>query len=381
MVKLVVTFNRKSMKFFNKCAVAASLITVSLFSCKPDRKIINIKGDIKDLDAEMAYLSATYPVGSKPIDSARVIDGKFEFNIHTDTVFQPFLGHITYRGKSGMKDCCGVINPNSPDKNKPDRYFDFYIEPGPMLISGDLTVDKYGVNLKAGPQNDFNFRYINLPLSVPSRNPAVHKRQFESFRNIVKNNPSAYPAIFTLDNWRYYLTNGELKEIYQAFDTELQQSNYGKQVHDFFTIRPEAAALRVNEPVIDTAGKLLSLIDTTKKLNMIIFWASWCGPCKMEIPSLKKFAASVKNNQLKISSVSIDKDKTRWKNEVLKQNMPWQQFAFNNNDLSRAITEYNLNSIPQIFFIDSHRKLVADVKEYDPANEATIQIIVDKNLN
>ncbi|HEY8930535.1 MAG TPA: TlpA disulfide reductase family protein [Mucilaginibacter sp.] len=368
---------------FKKHAAAASLTVVLLFSCKPDSKTINIKGDIKGLHAEMAYLSSTYPVGSKPIDSAKVINGKFEFNIHTDTVFQPFLGHITYRGNPAIKNCCGVINPNSPDKNKPERYFDFYIEPGPMLLSGDLTVDKYGgLTLKAGPQNDFYFKYLALPFTRPGKDIAKHRLRVEYLEKIVTDNPGAYPAMFTLHSWQFNMTNKELRRVFDKFDDDVKRSEYGRSVKSFFEERPDPNALKVNESVIDTAGKISKLIDTTKRLNMIVFWASWCGPCKLEIPGLKKLAArEATNSDLRMISVSIDQDKHRWKNEVRKQQMGWPQFAFSTSVLSKALAHYNLNLIPQIYFIDNHRKLITKIEGYDPANEASIEDLIKKNLN
>ncbi len=58
---------------------------------------------------------------------------------------------------------------------------------------------------------------------------------------------------------------------------------------------------------------------------MVVFWASWCGPCRQEIPSLKKLYSAFTNSDLRIVSVSIDEDRSRWLKAVDEENMPWQQ--------------------------------------------------------
>jgi len=113
---------------------------------------------------------------------------------------------------------------------------------------------------------------------------------------------------------------------------------------------------------------------------MIIFWASWCGPCRAEIPSFKKIATEFKDPNFRIVSVSVNKDKSQWKQAVIEENMPWQQLVIENVDMERITDQYNLGFIPQIYFINNNRKVITHLEGYSSTNEATIEKIITTAL-
>ena len=55
------------------------------------------------------------------------------------------------------------------------------------------------------------------------------------------------------------------------------------------------------------------------------FWASWCGPCRGEIPHLKEAYAKYADKGVAFFSVSIDKSDAAWKKALVEENMPWEQ--------------------------------------------------------
>ena len=78
------------MKSFKLFTLLSILLFNLIVSCKNENTII-LKGEIKGLSSKWIYLHNSYPVGSSAIDSAKVINGKFEFSYHIDTIFQPRL--------------------------------------------------------------------------------------------------------------------------------------------------------------------------------------------------------------------------------------------------------------------------------------------------
>lgn len=58
---------------------------------------------------------------------------------------------------------------------------------------------------------------------------------------------------------------------------------------------------------------------------MIVFWASWCGPCLNEVPILKKIHTYFKGKRVAMISVSLDTDKDAWINKLKTLDMPWSQ--------------------------------------------------------
>lgn len=60
-----------------------------------------------------------------------------------------------------------------------------------------------------------------------------------------------------------------------------------------------------------------------KKCVLIDFWSSWCGPCRREIPNLKKIYEAYVDKGLEIISISIDKEDKAWQKALDEEQLPW----------------------------------------------------------
>lgn len=110
----------------------------------------------------------------------------------------------------------------------------------------------------------------------------------------------------------------------------------------------------------DSSGKKsYSLHGLRGKYVLVDFWASWCGPCKAEIPFLKKAYEKYHSKGFEIMSVSLDDKKDAWLNSLKQFQMPWIQVSdvkgFNSivNDL------YHVPAIPKTLLLDKNGTIIS----------------------
>jgi thiol-disulfide isomerase/thioredoxin len=108
----------------------------------------------------------------------------------------------------------------------------------------------------------------------------------------------------------------------------------------------------------DANGKTSKLSDYKGKVVYIDAWATWCGPCKREIPHLKTLEEEYHGKNVQFISVSTDKDVTAWKNFIAKEQMGGLQLH-QSDDPRQSISQlYIVNSIPRFILIDEKGNIV-----------------------
>ncbi|MBE9662118.1 TlpA family protein disulfide reductase [Mucilaginibacter myungsuensis] len=126
--------------------------------------------------------------------------------------------------------------------------------------------------------------------------------------------------------------------------------------------------------------KPVSLSSLKGSYVYIDVWATWCGPCIAEIPSLKKVEEQYHDKNIKFVSLSIDdlKDKTKWKNYVADNKLGGIQIMADNAWKSGFVKSLNINSIPRFILIDPKGNIVsADAPR--PSNAELVKLL-DKSL-
>lgn len=129
-------------------------------------------------------------------------------------------------------------------------------------------------------------------------------------------------------------------------------------------------------------GKEIALSSLKGKMVLIDFWASWCGPCRHENPTVVAAYNQFKDTKFKsgkgfeIFSVSLDQNKDAWIAAIKKDNLTW---PYHVSDLkgwqSQAGALYQVYSIPTNFLIDGKGIIVAKNLR-GPALEANLKQLV-----
>lgn len=108
-------------------------------------------------------------------------------------------------------------------------------------------------------------------------------------------------------------------------------------------------------------GEKVALESLRGKYVYIDVWATWCGPCKREIPALGEIEEKYKGKNIHFVSLSVDveKDKEKWKNFVQENHLKGIQIIADKDFNSDFIKKFNINSIPRFILIDPKGKIVS----------------------
>ncbi len=179
-----------------------------------------------------------------------------------------------------------------------------------------------------------------------------------------------------MDNYNNKLTNQELdssfvlsfKEMLQGFAPE---AKYNYDMAKYFK---EKLAKGMEAPAFENFeninGKTSSLSDFKGKYVYIDCWATWCRPCREEIPHFKKLVEKYKGKNIAFIGISVgDANKESWKTMVTKKEMIGVQlFSARNKAFSDA---YKITGIPRFILIDPQGKIINAVAPRPSQKELT----------
>lgn len=126
-------------------------------------------------------------------------------------------------------------------------------------------------------------------------------------------------------------------------------------------------------------GGELRLLDVikTNKLTLIDCWASWCGPCRSEMPELVALYAEYHVKGLEIIGISFDEDEEAWKSAVKSMKMTWPQVSELKSWDNVMTQQYGISSIPHTILVDQNGTILAQKLRGEDLENA-IKTLLDK---
>ena len=355
-----------------KILISLSVILLLSF-CDGNKKnsSFQLKGTLSDSKAETLYLEKLGSAKQVIIDSV-ILDenGNFEFTNYT-----PKIGF--YRIKTNDKNFAMLVL-DSADKvtitgSVKDLGNTFKVEGSPettifieynnLSKSRDIKLDSlnkaFQLLMEANKMDSKRMDSLSAIFEGPY-NSIINQSNILMVDKISKNTNmySSIMAIQALDPDKY-------SDLYKSLDAGLSKKfPNDKNVIMFHEVVERMLSTNVGQfaPEISLPspdGKEIALSSLKGKLVLIDFWASWCGPCRKEMPNVVKIYSKFKNKGFEIYGVSLDQDKEKWMEAITKDGINWPQVSDLKYWDNVAARIYNVQGIPYTVLIDKDGKIIA----------------------
>ena len=347
------------MKNFVYGFIAAS---ITLFAC--NNNSFKVSGIAKGItDSTMVYLQKAQGFNLIKVDSALVINGTFTFTGKQDST----VHHYISCHSEGIR-----------------FRTDFFLENGNINVS----MGKTEVTASGTPSNDtyqafrneFNsaskeIDRINTKFITDSTLTEEQKQELMvEYRNLNKKlNEIVYKHIelnsankigeYLFPNYNDYLSIEQQQTLIAMMPEVTLQNKQIKRIVEHINVLNKTA---VGKPFIDFEmqtpdGKTMKLSDIVNKnkYTLVDFWASWCVPCRSEMPNVIEAYNEFHEKGLAIVGISVDNNENAWKNSIKEWGMPWIHLSDLKGTDNVAATLYGIRSIPSTILIAQDGTIVA----------------------
>jgi thiol-disulfide isomerase/thioredoxin len=328
-------------------------------SCAEKSNNVIIKGDIPNLPNGVLYLYKD--ISTNIVDSTVTKDGKFNINYNSKTNEVSYLG-IDHIDKKGILRAF-YFPTNAKYKNS-GYDSQFFLSDSVVLIKGDFKDFKLaGIatgnmkiittpKIKAGYQTNALF-HIDGDLF-----DNINKNTYNEIASKIKEYSNSYHLLYKINKNRNSFTAAQTQNLLNLFSGEITDSEPFEILFDYNQKRLNS---KLSIPMLtNNKGIKAEVLDIKFKKHLVVFWASWCGPCREEIPALKKIHTNYKD-EVEFISISTDVNNSSWQKALKKEDMPWNQFIVSEKSKEYEPIEmfFQLStSIQYVALVDNNMKVI-----------------------
>lgn len=348
-------------------ALGLSLLLSGMVFGQEEEKIEGylIEGQLSGQYTGKVYLTKEDGIHGRQtnIDSCEVIDGKYTFKgPKIDVVTMYFVkskdgqltpvflenGRIRISGRADnflWADVRGTLNN---DIFSFHRLMDRYVIDS-MVMSSNLENKRFG----RGDYETENRKFKERSVLVGNKKLQAQRYLVDRF------NDQPYAPFIILFEMVADVSTDELKALRAKLDPVLNDHPYTKALEEFIehqTFQVGSTAYQFELKSID--GDAIKLHNYNGKYVFLDFWASWCGPCRREIPNVAKMYKALKGKDFEVIGISIDNKEDAWKNAVKEMKMTWPQACDLEAWNSIVARKYAVQSIPRTVLIDPEGKVI-----------------------
>ncbi|MFA6248078.1 MAG: TlpA disulfide reductase family protein [Mucilaginibacter sp.] len=321
-----------------------------------ESKVI-INGNIDNHKSGKIYL---VDMAKKDIikDSTTVVNGHFNFTRKPTSSFLPFEAMLCmwddYKGMKYLRPI-GFVNPYKK------KYFEsiFYVDRGTTFIANKHNVNNLQVyEIKGSKQNEPYYKHLEFGNLDKNQSITERKRIIADDLNLIAKYPYSFYFLNMLYMNRELYTSDELNLLLGGFEEEAKVFLPYNKLKAWLRYKQKGKTSLTDIILKNEKGVNKPVFDSTAKINMLVFWASWCGPCRKEIPNLKEIYLKYHNKGLSITNISLDNNEKKWQNALAVEKMPWKQLITNDSAKNTFDLEYNTTAIPVVVLINKKGEVI-----------------------
>jgi len=334
-----------------------------------------INGKILGLTKTMKVVMTYYPSKTVVVkDSAIVNNGVFHME---GKLSRPYLVHLYLRpvGPAPVqKIAIGQVVPPVDGQS-------FYLPGGTTTLTGNSVAaaivsnpvqEQYAelqkallpVQKAAGPTN-LALYYSKNPDSI-----LILKQKHNGFVSqmkkvcidFVKKYPDSYVAYDVVKNNAFVIEDPDsFESMFTALSQGFKNTDEGRKMeHDLAMAKKFAIGAQIMDfTQNDINGKPVSLSSLKGKYVLIDFWASWCGPCRMEYPHIQKAYKLFKDKNFEVIGVSLDDNKDLWVKAIKDNHFEWVEVCDLKGRQNEVAAAYGIAAIPQSFLVNPDGVIIA----------------------
>ena len=343
-----------------------SFLTLTAVGCllaACQSKSYQISGTAESLaDGDTLYLTAD------------MIDG-----VPSDTIFVE-NGQFSLKGETDSTRLVMIYSARRNEVNCP-----FFLEPGTITITlsdkpGEARVSGTGCNEQWQQLQDSVMvigKEINRIAEHIYGNTVSEAEQQQGVAHIDQLNKRFANVVYkaaerNIDNeFGYFLLtyypeelidNPSRMKLIEQLPAEMRQRPAIKEIEETIKRANKTAAGSMLPDFSQQApdGSILNIKDliAQNRLTIIDFWASWCGPCRHDMPEMVALYNAYKDKGLGIVGVSLDNDATAWQKAIGDLKMTWPQMSDLKGWDNAAAKLFNITSIPHTIVVDQKGKIL-----------------------
>lgn len=345
-------------------------------ACRETSSDILLRIDIQDSAIDALYLTDGYD-WEKPITTAKNVNGLFTFQLRKKDLAETIYS-LSYKNDKGKLNKLNFYNHVLSSDSQKYVIDAFLIDSSFITVTRSKKMDGY-YSIKAGMETEAFFKTQIMNFGYLDADLTKRTEQLQQYISIAASYPGSVYLLQKINENKSTLKKTEITALLDRFNNNAANNKIYQALKKYTESKNDNPVYE-NYKFENNSGIATDIYSSNAKVNMIVFWASWCAPCRQEIPALKKLAAKYKRNDLNIVSISIDDSRKSWLAAVAAEQMSWPQLIIPETGMQQIKEQFEIGAIPYTLFLDRNGKLITRFIGNDENTASQYEQVISTNL-